>query len=460
RERIDFKDIVHCYWSRAWELIVEVAVSSRYTMNEKVPPTASNRRKIELAREGDLVTYKRKRKIIDPSTVILPNTVDTANEGGLEFETESAQAALRAQPSLTNVSPNSDVNIHIIGGYSKGEGATRNNDVFENSLLQDLNRFKSLKAGGAGNSLSLGKLKGHYAYKLEKVLSDGTTAATKKKKGLTTSRRYLHISQSLLGSPRRWTLTHTSTVLVGNVTYLLRIDTMWNEFILKKADRERREREGPLVYDDVGIHQRKEAIVNEHGDTPVYQSEDVAEQYDASTSECDLLKETIEQMKEDIELKRVVDEKCVLKFTDLPRQLDVKILECKNLKEKNTSLEAELRLKSGLEDCNQSLSVELNKKLIVQQSHQPVPDVTLAKKYEDLLAVHEDVKKKLIGKNNFQQKLVNAEEMMTSLEANNTEWEVWRQALKKAFASEGMKDMEDPTFEELFGQNERFFTIA
>ncbi|KAF6146594.1 hypothetical protein GIB67_008880, partial [Kingdonia uniflora] len=38
--------------------------------------------------------------------------------------------------------------------------------------------------------------------------------------------------------------------------------------------------------------------------------------------------------------------------------------------------------------------------------------------------------------------------------------EVWRQALKKALAREGMGDMGDPTFEELFEQNERFFTIA
>ncbi|KAF6161734.1 hypothetical protein GIB67_009103, partial [Kingdonia uniflora] len=30
------------------------------------------------------------------------------------------------------------------------------------------------------------------------------------------SRRSLHISQSMLGSPRRWTLTHASTVLVRN----------------------------------------------------------------------------------------------------------------------------------------------------------------------------------------------------------------------------------------------------
>ncbi|KAF6148073.1 hypothetical protein GIB67_024248 [Kingdonia uniflora] len=141
---------------------------------------------------------------------------------------------------------------------------------------------------------------------------------------------------------------------------------------------------------------------------------------------------------------------------------------------KNTSLEAELRQKSGLEDCNQSLFVELNKK--------PMPDTTLGKKYEDLLVAHEDIKKKLIVKEDFiviwtskykkeaaryteetnhlRQKLVNAEEMVKSLEANNSEWEVWRQALKKAFASEGMGDMGDPTIEELFEQNERFFTIA
>ncbi|KAF6177051.1 hypothetical protein GIB67_015926 [Kingdonia uniflora] len=59
-------------------------------------------------------------------------------------------------------------------------------EVFENNILQDLNAFKSLKAGGAGNSLSLKKLKEHYAYKLEKVLSDGIAVAAKKKKGLTT----------------------------------------------------------------------------------------------------------------------------------------------------------------------------------------------------------------------------------------------------------------------------------
>ncbi|KAF6170357.1 hypothetical protein GIB67_043047, partial [Kingdonia uniflora] len=73
----------------------------------------------------------------------------------------------------------------------------------------------------------------------------------------------------------------------------------------------------------------------------------------------------------------------------------------------------------------------------------PDPDVTLAKKYEDLLATHEDVKKKLIAKEDF---------LLLQ--------EVWHQTLKKALASEGMGDMGDPTSEELFEQNKRFFTIA
>ncbi|KAF6165938.1 hypothetical protein GIB67_012835, partial [Kingdonia uniflora] len=56
----------------------------------------------------------------------------------------------------------------------------------------------SLKAGGAGNLLSLRKLKEHYAYKLEKVLSGGTAAAAKKKKGVNNegtdvSARYLYL---------------------------------------------------------------------------------------------------------------------------------------------------------------------------------------------------------------------------------------------------------------------------
>ncbi|KAF6135383.1 hypothetical protein GIB67_027257 [Kingdonia uniflora] len=87
-------------------------------------------------------------------------------------------------------------------------------------------------------------------------------------------------------------------------------------------------------------------------------------------------------------------------------------------------------------------------------------DLNLAKKYDDLLSAHEELKKKLITNDDFSKKLVNAEEMMKSLEVNNNEWEVWRQSLKMALANEGMGDMGDPTCKEIFNQNERFFTIT
>ncbi|KAF6152996.1 hypothetical protein GIB67_021601 [Kingdonia uniflora] len=73
----------------------------------------------------------------------------------------------------------------------------------------------------------------------------------------------------------------------------------WKEFVLKKANRGRRVREGPLVYDDVGVHQKKPTNVNEHGDTPVHQSEDIAEQYDAS--QIIALNDQLQKLKEDKE---------------------------------------------------------------------------------------------------------------------------------------------------------------
>ncbi|KAF6175057.1 hypothetical protein GIB67_039605, partial [Kingdonia uniflora] len=88
----------------------------------------------------------------------------------------------------------------------------------------------------------------------------------------------------------------------------------------------------------------------------------LAEALKEKISEYNLLRETIDQMKEDMQLKRVLDEQCALAYADLPGQLDAKILECKNLQEKSITLEAKLRQKSGLEDCNDNLSVELNKK--------------------------------------------------------------------------------------------------
>ncbi|KAF6139144.1 hypothetical protein GIB67_002406 [Kingdonia uniflora] len=520
-------------------------------------------------------------------------------------------------------------------------------EVFENNLLQGLKAFKALKAGGAGNSLPLKKQREHYAYKLGKVLSDGTATAAKKKKGLTAksvARAYmLYVCGSFLFPTKKGTdvsaryldlfakdkvtkkwswgsavLAHMYYNLgaasrddgrqVACCTTLLEVvwdpyrnkrdsahafkeftffygvlaspdhvqpyypnrvvrqfnreqcipgkrlitevsnlwsaerprkfnpkyewvdcfsSQKWKDFVLKKADRGRRVREGPLVCtegylewfasvswtticpiavdlaadDDAGVHQRKEATVNEHGDTPHHEHSSRSPNINLNDQQITALNDQLQKLKEDkdkeseaninlrealkdkctceIELKRVVDEQCALEFADLPRQLDAKILECKNLEEKNTSLEAELRQKSGLEDCNQSLSVELNKKckaieslkavnallmeqidlqlppatpLVMLPSHQPVLDTTLAKKYKDLLAAHEDIKKKLIAKEDFRRKLVNAEERMKSLEANNSEWKVWRQTLKKALASEGMGDMGDPTFEDLLSR--------
>ncbi|KAF6157241.1 hypothetical protein GIB67_041702, partial [Kingdonia uniflora] len=346
-------------------------------------------------------------------------------------------------------------------------------EVFENNLLQGLKAFKALKAGGAGNLLSLKKLRDHYAYKLGKVISDGTaTAAKKKKKGLTTksvARAYmLYICGSFLFPMKKG--TDVSARYLG----LFAKDKVAKKWLFGTHT----EIKGiPHMHDDAGVHQRKEATVNEHGDTPVRYSHDVVDQYDAShhehssrspninlndqqitalndqlqklkedkekeseaninlretlkekTSECDLLKETIEQMKAEIELKRVVDEQCALEFADLPRQLDAKCKEIESLKAVNALLMEQL-----------DLQLPPATSLAVLQSHQPVPDTTLAKKYEDLLAAHEVIKKKLIAKEDF---------------------EVWRQALKKALASEGMGDTGDPTFEELFEQNERFFTIV
>ncbi|KAF6160272.1 hypothetical protein GIB67_019041 [Kingdonia uniflora] len=518
-------------------------------MNEKVPPTASNRRKRELAREGDLVTYKRKRKTIDPNTVVPPNTVDSANEGvskplpptesaqaalgvqaesaqavnipqGLEFETESAQAALGAQALLPNVSPNYDVSIPIVGGYSEGEGTTSNDDVgpSDKSLLwsfrfhrarsiapeQDLIAFKSLKAGGAGNSLSLRKLKEYYAYKLEKVLSDGTAAAAKKKKGLTTRSVACAYMLYVLGSFLFPTKKRTN--VSARYLYLFAKDKVakkwsWGSAVLAhmyyNLGTTSRDDGRQFAYCttllEIFVHFPKLAGIPKEMDSDAYEhctywkwDVSVTDRYGSTT----LLKfrKALDNYKleDEIELKRVVEEQCVLEFVNLPRQLDAKILEYKNLEEKNTSLEAEPRQKSVLEDCNQSLSAELNKKckeseslksanallmeqidlqlplatpLVVLQSHQPVPNTTLAKKYEDMLAAHKDVKKKLIAIF-FHNIPVNSEERKKTLEVDNSEWEVWRQVLKKALASEGMGDMGDPTFEELFEQNERFFTIV
>ncbi|KAF6153935.1 hypothetical protein GIB67_023712 [Kingdonia uniflora] len=297
-----------------------------------------------------------------------------------------------------------DGDVTVIGG-TWGFPTLLNN--FQNNLLQDFDGFKTLKAGCKGNSLSLRKLREHYAYKLEKVISDGTTAVAKKKglttmsvdrafmlyvlgsflyptkKGTDVSARYLdlfamdkvskkwswgsavlmHIYYNLSATSRddgrqfaccttlleSWIFAYfpklpgipkeldsdnyehyTCWKWGGSVTdrnggpTLLKFketldnykveDKKWKEWVLKKAEMGQRVREGPSVCtegysewfaiiswtricpitvdlatdDDVGlfrIHRRKEACVNEEGDTPVNQCEDVGEQYDELLNE-------------------------------------------------------------------------------------------------------------------------------------------------------------------------------
>ncbi|KAF6172306.1 hypothetical protein GIB67_024928 [Kingdonia uniflora] len=376
-------------------------------MNEKVPPTASNRRKRELAREGDLLIYKRKRKTIDPSTVVPPNTVGSANEGickgvniptesaegvnipwGSEFDIESTQAGLGAQPPLPNVYSDFDENIPIFWGYSE--------------------------AGGAGNSLSLKKLKSHYAYKLEKVLSDDVSArylvlfakdkvAKKWPWGSTVlAHMYYNLGAASRDDARQF--AYCTTLLESGIfAHFPKLGG-----IPKEMDSD--------AYKHCTCWKYDVSVTDRYGGTALLNFREALDNYKLEdTSKCDMLKETIEQMKAKIELKRVVDEQCTLEFVDLPRQLDAKCKEIESLKVVNAFLIEQI-----------DLQLPPATPLAVLQSHQPVSGTTLAKKYEDLLAAHDNIKKKLIAKEDF---------------------EVWCQALKKALASEGMGDMGDPTFE-------------
>ncbi|KAF6173653.1 hypothetical protein GIB67_023012 [Kingdonia uniflora] len=333
-------------------------------------------------------------------------------------------------------------------------------EVFENNLLQDLKAFKSLKAGGADNSLSMKKLKSHYAYKLEKVLSDGTAATAKKKKGLSArsvARAYMLF---VLGSFLFPTKKGTNV----SVRYLVLFakDKSWIFAHFPKLGGIPKEMDSD-AYEHCTCWKWDVSVTNRYGGIALlnfrealdnYKLEDHHEHSSRSPNinlndqQITALNDQLQKLKEDkekeskaninlrdalkekaeIELKRAVDKQCALEFADLPKQLDAKILEGKNLEEKNTNLEAELRQKSGLEDCNQSLFVELNKKckeieslktvnaflieqkdlqlppatpLVVLQSHQPMSDTTLTRKYEDLLAAHENIKKKLIAKEDF-----------------------------------------------------------
>ncbi|KAF6158853.1 hypothetical protein GIB67_012496 [Kingdonia uniflora] len=197
----------------------------------------------------------------------------------------------------------------------------------------------------------------------------------------------------------------------------------WKDWVLKMVEKGMRVREGSPVCtegysewfanvswtmispitvdlaadDDVRIfriHQRKEACVNEDGDTPEHQCRDA--------------------LNEQVTLS--------------PNAYDTMPIQAKS---------------GGLDQQITTLNDELQK-LKEDKDKKPQTNIKLA----------EALKEK------FTSEVVNTEEMKKSLEVNNNEWEVWRQALKNALASEGMGDMGDPTFEEIFDQNKIFFIIT
>ncbi|KAF6150619.1 hypothetical protein GIB67_022231 [Kingdonia uniflora] len=421
---------------------------SRYTMKEKVPPTASNKRKRELDRADpeylnfeDLVTYKKKN--VETTTVVSRNTVKQCPPNTIE------QSPLNiVQTTNDGVSKHGGAHVEdgdeivlgrimsvVLGIIVKARAA--NNDEVgpidtsflrsfkfhraRKNLLLDLKGFKALKESGAGNSLLLKKLREYYAYKLEKVLSDGT-AMRDKMKGLTArplARAYmLYVLGSFL-----FPMKNGTDVSAGDkrdsahgfkeITYFygaLRCPSFGSQ---KSRD------------DDIGmsgIHQKNKACINEDGDTPVDYYEAGGEQYHASLNDHATLSpnahDTIptrdESYRLDQQIKALNDELQKLK------------------EDKDQESNANINLPEALKEKILNWTSKYKKKVVrvTQQT------------------------------NNLRKKLANAEEMKKSLEVNNNEWEIWRQSLKKALTSEGIGDMEDPTFEELFDQNERFTTIT
>ncbi|KAF6145847.1 hypothetical protein GIB67_028842, partial [Kingdonia uniflora] len=348
-----------------------------YILNKKVPLTASNIRKKELARERDLLTYRRKRKTIDPSAVVPPNTVDTANEGGSKFETEFSQATLEAQPPLLNVFPDSNMNIPIVGGYSQGEGATSNEDVglSDKSLLRSFMFHRSetnsfhykwgemtptlddveqlvglptdgdvtyLKVGGDGNSLSLRKLKEHYAYKLEKVLSDGTTINVMKENGLAAksiARAYVLYALGSFLFP-----TKNGTDVSAWYLYLFSKDKVAKKWSWGSAALAH-------MYYNLGAASR-----------------DDGRQFACCTTQ--------------------------LEIAGIPKEMDSNVYEHCTCWKWDASIS---------DRYSSTALLKFREALDNYKLEDPMPDLTLPKKYDDLLAAHEDVKKKLIAKEDFSQ---------------------------------------------------------
>ncbi|KAF6148589.1 hypothetical protein GIB67_042548 [Kingdonia uniflora] len=424
----------------------------------------------------------------------LMNPSDISSSVGENYECSSGRncegkaAANNEEVGLIDTSLLRSFKFHRARSIALGQ-------VFEKNLLLYLKGFKAMKDGGASNSLSLKKLREHYTYKLDKVLSDGTATRAKKKgligrfvaraymlyvlgsflfptkKGIDVIARYMDgLAKDKAAKKWSWgsaVLAH----IYHNLGTASRDD--WRQFaccttLLEVVwDPYRDKRDFAHGFKEIAYFYGTQASPDHI--RPYYPNWVVRqfsrEQGILTKPLClDVSKLWISEEPRKYNPKyEWVDcftkkkwKDWILKKPDRERRVQEgpPILENKNLQEKNASLEAELRQKFDLKECN----------LAILQLHQHMTDINLAKKYDNLLSAHEELKKKLIAKedfilnwtskykkeaarvteetNNLCKKLVNAEEMKKSLEVNNNEW-VWRQSFKKALASEGMGDMWD-----------------
>ncbi|KAF6143501.1 hypothetical protein GIB67_029670 [Kingdonia uniflora] len=155
-----------------------------------------------------------------------------------------------------------------------------------------------------------------------------------------------------------------------------------------------------------GLTTRKPASANEHGDTPVHQYEDIAKQYDASYHEYASLSLNIN-----------LNNQQIITLND----------QLQKLKEDKKESEANINLREAFKE---KVEIEL-KRMVDEQCALEFADLprqldAKCKEIESIKAVNGI----LMGQIDMRLPPVTPE--------------IWRQALKKALASEGMGDMGDP----------------
>ncbi|KAF6139137.1 hypothetical protein GIB67_009980 [Kingdonia uniflora] len=153
----------------------------------------------------------------------------------------------------------------------------------------------------------------------------------------------------------------------------------------------------------------------------------ITEKLSENLRECEQLRVTIEEIKEDKILNHVVHEQFIKSFEELPVKLEENIKGCQALNEQSVKLVEDLKIRAGVDDCNPSLSWEFANKT----------------KQCELL---EDINAKLTEQLNWQ--------LLPPIP------EVWRQTMKIEFKSGELADKDNLTFIKLFDQYDKFYTIA